>query len=280
MLGVTNSLVLQNKVDLVKREDCVKHYRMLQTELKDTIAQDAPVIPISAQSEILIDVVIKHLLRMCRQVEDLKQAPSDIHGFTVVRSFDVNKPDTQIAKMNGGVVGGSVIGNEEYSVGDDVEIRPGLIRTDGTFMVLKTKILGIRSEKKSVGTIARGGLFALGTKLDPAATRSDRLVGCLVGRPDQLPDVVNQLTLRVFYMKKTVLGDKVKKISVGYTVKLVIGNTVVRATCIDYDKKKKTAVFSLQKPICIYMNKCLVYTSGRDSQLVAYSDITDKIYKN
>ena len=59
----------------------------------------------------------------------------------------------------------------------------------------------------------------------------------------------------------------------------MIGNTVVMATCSFSDKKGKIVTFDLQKPICIYMKKCLVYTAGKDSQLIAYSDITDKTYK-
>lgn len=43
---------------------------------------------------------------------------------TIVRSFDVNNPGTEIQDLKGGVVGGSLL-QGVLRIGDRVEIRPG-----------------------------------------------------------------------------------------------------------------------------------------------------------
>ena len=47
----------------------------------------------------------------------------------IIRSFDVNKPGEEIEKLQGGVVGGSVV-QGIIKVGDEIEIRPGNIVKD------------------------------------------------------------------------------------------------------------------------------------------------------
>lgn len=42
----------------------------------------------------------------------------------VIRSFDINRPGTDIDELKGGVAGGSII-KGVLRVGDDIEIRPG-----------------------------------------------------------------------------------------------------------------------------------------------------------
>lgn len=43
----------------------------------------------------------------------------------IIRSFDVNKPGSDIADLKGGVVGGSILEGVLH-VGMEVEIRPGI----------------------------------------------------------------------------------------------------------------------------------------------------------
>ena len=44
----------------------------------------------------------------------------------IIRSFDVNRPGEVVEKLKGGVVGGSIICGV-LRVGDEVEIRPGIV---------------------------------------------------------------------------------------------------------------------------------------------------------
>jgi translation initiation factor 2 subunit 3 len=47
----------------------------------------------------------------------------------VIRSFDVNKPGEDAELLKGGVAGGTIL-KGVLKVGDEVEIRPGIIRKD------------------------------------------------------------------------------------------------------------------------------------------------------
>jgi len=48
----------------------------------------------------------------------------------IIRSFDVNKPGEDLETLQGGVVGGSLL-EGVLRVGDDIEIRPGIIMSEG-----------------------------------------------------------------------------------------------------------------------------------------------------
>lgn len=47
----------------------------------------------------------------------------------VIRSFDVNKPGEDAETLKGGVAGGTIL-KGVLKIGDEVEIRPGIIRKD------------------------------------------------------------------------------------------------------------------------------------------------------
>ena len=47
----------------------------------------------------------------------------------VIRSFDINKPGTDIDKIKGGIAGGSIL-KGVLKIGDEIEIRPGVVTTD------------------------------------------------------------------------------------------------------------------------------------------------------
>ena len=82
--------------------------------MKGTIAEEAPIIPISAQHGTNIDVVLK-------EIED--RIPTPKRNLTsparayVLRSFEVNKPGTETDDLVGGVIGGSII-QGAFRVGD------------------------------------------------------------------------------------------------------------------------------------------------------------------
>ena len=59
IIGVKNIIVVQNKIDLVSKEDLIKNHKQIQKFLKGTIAENSPIIPIAAQHNINIDVLIE-----------------------------------------------------------------------------------------------------------------------------------------------------------------------------------------------------------------------------
>jgi translation initiation factor 2 subunit 3 len=51
----------------------------------------------------------------------------------IIRSFDVNKPNTKIKEIIGGVIGGTLL-KGMIKIGDEIEIRPGIVtKTNGIF---------------------------------------------------------------------------------------------------------------------------------------------------
>ena len=47
----------------------------------------------------------------------------------VIRSFDVNKPGEEVENLKGGVAGGSIL-RGVLKVGDEIEVRPGIVTKD------------------------------------------------------------------------------------------------------------------------------------------------------
>jgi len=54
----------------------------------------------------------------------------------IIRSFDVNKPGSDINTMKGGVIGGSIL-HGVLKIGDEIEIRPGHIIKDEEGKIVK-----------------------------------------------------------------------------------------------------------------------------------------------
>ena len=100
--GIKNIIIVQNKVDLITREQAVKSYEEIKNFVKGSVAEDAPIIPCSAQQGINIDMIFKEICDIEIPKRDTKSKPL----FFVARSFDINKPGTIIKDINGGVLGG------------------------------------------------------------------------------------------------------------------------------------------------------------------------------
>jgi len=258
VLGVKDLIITQNKCDLVDEPTCVKHYEILKQEFKGTIGENAPVVPICAQRGINIDNVITHLYKMCKKLQTYNISPSKYSGFTVIRSFDINKPDTDIDHMKGGVLGGCVIGNQEIKVGDILEIRPGLITQSGAHIPLQTKINTIFSEQQSLKSCTMGGLFALGTLMDPALTKADRLIGSLVGLPENLPPVISTMTIKMTYINLEP-DQKVEKLKNDKEYYFMMGNLFIKGKC-KATVQKNTFTVEFDHPICTCVQKCIIYT--------------------
>ena len=52
-----------------------------------------------------------------------------------------------------------------------------------------------------------GGLIAVGTKVDPQFTRSDNMVGNIIGSPDNMPPVYIEIDVMTTMLKR-VVGNK------------------------------------------------------------------------
>ena len=126
IMKLNHIVILQNKVDLMREDNALQHYQSILKFIRGTVAQDASVIPISAQLKYNIDAVCESLVsKIPVPVRDFTQSPH----MMVIRSFDVNKPGAEIDELKGGVAGGSIL-TGVLKVGDEIEIRPGLVTKD------------------------------------------------------------------------------------------------------------------------------------------------------
>lgn len=96
------------------------------------------------------------------------------------RSFDVNYPGEEAVNLKGGVAGGTLI-RGVLRIGEEVEIRPGIVSkgANGETKIapILTKIVSLQAEKNNLIYAVPGGLIGVGLKIDPYLTRGDRLVG-------------------------------------------------------------------------------------------------------
>lgn len=265
ILGVTNVIVVQNKVDLVSSEQCYTHYKMLREQLQKTIAENSPIIPISAQTGLGIDNIQKYIYDM---IETLDVTTTSSNLFSVIRSFDINKPGSTIDMLKGGVLGGTTLG-EGFKVGDKLEIKPGVC-INGIYRPLTIQVRSIFSENKSLQHTVRGGLYGIGTTLDSSLTKNDGLAGSLVGKSVDLPDIKHEISMKIVRVRLS--GDKIPSIKKNKIYRLIFGSNVVKGSC--KSKNKPYVVMKLTRPICSIDKKCLIYSS--DTNLLIAFGIIDE----
>jgi len=88
IMRLGNIIILQNKVDLVKPDAALAQHEQIRAFVAGTVADQAPIIPISAVLKFNIDMVVEYIChRVPVPVRDFTSVPRLI----VIRSFDVNK---------------------------------------------------------------------------------------------------------------------------------------------------------------------------------------------
>jgi translation initiation factor 2 subunit 3 len=146
----------------------------------------------------------------------------------IARSFDVNKPGTRPKDLVGGVIGGSLI-QGKFKVGDESEIFPGFYIPEGNkikWEPIRTEIVSLMAVGRYWDEIKPGGLVGIGTKLDPAITKNDGLIGRMAGKPGTLPPVLTSITMDVHLLERVVGSReerKVEKIKTNELLMLNIG---------------------------------------------------------
>ena len=203
IIGAKRIIIVQNKIDLVSEEDAITNYDQIKKFIKGTCAENAPIIPVSAHHDINIDVLIKTMEDYIPTPKRDTEKPPLMY---VARSFDVNKPGTKLSELKGGVVGGSLL-QGTLKKGEKIEIAPGRKREVEGRQVLEpifTTAHSLITGGTITNTALPGGLVAIGTELDPTMVKSDSLAGKIVGRPGELPPVLESFDLSMCLLKRAV----------------------------------------------------------------------------
>lgn len=250
LVGIRKIVIVQNKIDLVPQKEAIRHYEQIRSFIRGTIAEDAPIVPVSAQKGINMGALVQALHLAIPEPE---RDPNAQPIMLIARSFDINKPGISWKDLKGGVIGGSLV-QGVLKDGDEIEIRPGIqvqaenrVRWDP----LTTRITSITMGSRKVPEATPGGLVGIGTKLDPALTKSDALVGQVAGYPGTLPPVWEKLNFRVTLMERVVGADSeilIEPLKHREPLMLSVGTAVTVGVVTNARKDVVETV--LKRPVC------------------------------
>jgi len=249
IIGIDNIVVAQNKIDLVDRDQARENYEQIREFVSGTVAEGAPIVPISAQQGVNMDLLIDAIEE---EIPTPDRDPEADPRMLVARSFDINRPGTTWEDLVGGVLGGSLV-QGELTVGDDLELRPGReVEEEGRseWRSVETSVRSLQAGGDPVETATPGGLLGVGTGLDPAITKGDALAGQVAGPPGTLPPVHEQFTMDVELLDRIVgdEGGEVEEISTGEPLMLTIG-TATTVGSVTSARGAECEV-ALKRPVC------------------------------
>lgn len=249
VLGIHQIVIVQNKVDLTEYEDALNNYEQIKDFVKGSVAEKAPIIPVSAQHKIGIDALIEGIENNIKTPVRASNTTAIMH---VLRSFDINKPGVPIKQVKGGVIGGGLL-QGEFNVGDEIEIRPGFLdEKRSRYEPITSTIESLGTGAGLVETVRPGGLVAIGTKLDPTFVKSDSLIGSVIGKPNTLPRDIDDITVET-HLFDTAVGTqdlvKVEPVKIREPLRLNIGTAATLGT-VTSSRENKIEI-KLKKPVCM-----------------------------
>jgi len=204
----------------------------------------------------------------------------------VIRSFDVNRPGEDADTLKGGVAGGTIL-KGVLKVGDDIEIRPGIIRKDSktnqiSWSRILSKITSLKADENHLLYAVPGGLIGVGLKVDPFITRTDRLVGQIIGHPGKMPEVVVEIDAQ-FYLLRRLLGvkaeggdkrqAKVQKLKPDEVLMINIGSTSLGGKVVSV--KSDLVRIKFMNPVCANEGEKIAMSRriDRNFRLIGWGEI-------
>ncbi len=250
IIGIKNIIIIQNKIDLVSREKVLENYNQIKAFVKGTVAENAPIIPVSAQQNANIDLIIEAIEKYIPTPKhDLDKPPI----MYVARSFDVNKPGATPEELVGGVIGGTLNCGRLHPC-DAIELRPGRkVEAGGTvkWVPIKTKITKIIAGGEEVDEAIPGGLIGVGTDLDPFLTKSDALVGQVAGIPGEIPSTIEGFIMEIKLLPRVVgVSDEYKVDPIRSNEPLMLNIGTATTIGVVTSARASDAEVKLKRPVC------------------------------
>ena len=269
-MGFDKFIIVQNKIDVCSRESALESYEDIKKFLKGTKLEDAPIIPVSAHHNRNIDLLIQ-------AIEEIFPTPKkDLKNdfqMNIARSFDINKPGTAPKDIKGGVLGGT-IGSGQVKIGDKLEIRPGRTTKKG-LEAISAEVESLHSgiSRENLGP---GGLVAIGTSLDPAMTKSDSLLGNVIGKPGSLPPVWDRLKVETTLLDRVVGTKNIQDVEELKTKEPLVITVGTRTTVgVPVTVKDNIVDIKLSIPVCAPVGQRIALSRQVDGKwhLIGYGII-------
>lgn len=245
---IKNVIIVQNKIDLVDRKKALENYNAIKKFVKGTMAENSPIIPVSAQQNVNLGKVLEELCKI--KSEEKKKDVEPI--FLVARSFDINKPGTDIEQLHGGVLGGA-LKQGKLKIGDKIEIKPGYSykkQNQYYYQTVRSKIVSMQKGPYQIKETGPGGSLAVETELDPSLTKADSLSGCIASTTGSLPKITSEVKIK-YELFSEILGtgkhEEVKDLKVSELLMMSV-NTSTTVGQIKKIKGKEVEL-SLKIPI-------------------------------
>ncbi|MFH0835704.1 MAG: translation initiation factor IF-2 subunit gamma [Candidatus Micrarchaeota archaeon] len=249
--GIKNVVIAQNKVDLVSKERAQTHFKELTDFLKGSLIETAPIIPTAGNLRITNSALIQALEETIPTPK--RDLDSPLRMF-VARSFDINKPGTDIGKIGGGVIGGSIV-QGRLRRNDNVVLLPGAwIQGKGKehYQEVHTVVNDIHAGTEKVDDAIPGGLVAASTEIDPSLAKSDSLVGNVLAAENSGAEVSYTLDLQMTPMPRLI--EKFPE-NIIPNEPLVLGVGTATTVGAAVPGKKGRVRLDLKKPVFVNKNQ-------------------------
>lgn len=294
--GIPTAMIIMNKIDLINKK---KAYEQIE-KIKEYVTSLAGVstcpfiVPVSATFGTNIDVVC-HRLSMLKVPKE--RDPYAQFKMIAIRSFDINKPGSELIKLHGGVIGGTIM-RGSLKVGDRINIYPGMTKripesdkkkegADFKYEPVSGEVLSIKSDMNELDFAIPGGLLGIQLTIDPAFARNDLLAGSLVLKTQDVtsaadPDSVVRVFDKIIVKMSTLLitEDALNKLMKDNPqLMLNINSNNIDCTVYKFSKSKKELFLILNKPIAIDStdNLATVMHKGMNKDIIGRGVITDGI---
>ncbi|KAL6213523.1 hypothetical protein ACLB2K_012970 [Fragaria x ananassa] len=261
-----------------QQEKAIEQQKKMKEWFRGTVAEDAKIVPIVAQLKYNIDVVNEYIVKNIPIPERDFVSPPYMR---IIRSFDVNKPGFEVDDIKGTVAGGTLL-RGVLKLNQLVEVRPGLVVKDerGNFLKctpLYSRIVSLLAEGNELQFAVPGGLIGVGTTLDPALTRGDKLVGQVVGDVGSLPDVYAQLEVYYHMTKGSAEKKGVSKLSKNDIVMLNIVSKATEARVVAV-RTSMVKLLLITSPVCTNIGDKVAISQRVEKHkprcLIAWGEIT------
>lgn len=245
IMNLKKIIIVQNKIDLITKEQALEQYEQIN-EFLSLSKTCGPIIPTAGQHGVNISAILDFIVNY---IPEPVRNEQDNPKMIIIRSFDVNRPGTPYNELNGGVIGGSLV-TGKINIGDEIEIRPGLITKKDKIFICKpflSQITSLKAENNNLEKAYPGGLIGVGTYIDPSFCKSDRLVGQVMGLKGKLPPIRTTCKIKYELFEKTAAKEK-QVLKLKDHIQLNIGSTITGGAIFSINNDE--CEFELIKPVC------------------------------